>query len=112
MVNLKEQFGERFKITYDLGMRHDPWMMQIPCKKGIIYSHGRDTLGLECKTHTARQVLLISGIKIHQQGDSEWTLLFSIEQFEQVAAIVEPKKRRKLSDSQKERLKKYWFVKQ
>ena len=45
----------------------------------------------------------IPGVKVHQRGDSderddfEWTLLFSLQLFDEVAKIVRPRKRRKLS---------------
>jgi len=115
-MNLKELFPQ-YKITFDPAAtgRNDPHMMQIPCVKGIIYPHAEGILALECKTYTARCLRQLSGVTIHQEGDSEWTLLFPIGLFDQVAAIVQPKKRRFLTPAQRaaavERLRKYQFSK-
>jgi hypothetical protein len=129
MYNLEELFP-RYKITYDLGV------MQIPCQKGIIYMHDHNTFALECKTYTARLIMALnsnpvdsshndsspvglsvmnqgSGVRVHQEGDSEWTLLFGLDMFDKIADIVQPRKRKILSEEQKaaaiERLKKYQF---
>ncbi len=131
MFNLKEMFPQ-FKITYDpvCTDKRDPSMMQIPCRKGLIYMHGERIFALECKTYTARQLVemfpdkivrhhvsgverKVSGVRVWQEGDSEWTLLFGYDLFEHVADVVRPRKRRILSEQQKaaqiERLKKYQF---
>lgn len=97
----------QYKITYDLGI------MQIPCRKGVIYMHSDTLFALECKTFTARLLSRESGVRVWQEGDSEWTLHFGLDLFEKIADVVQPRKRRVLSESQKaaaiERLKKYQF---
>jgi hypothetical protein len=56
---------------------------------------------------------LAAGITVHQHGDIKRTLLFDLAMFDAVAAIVKPRRRRKLSKEQKaanvERLKNCRF---
>jgi hypothetical protein len=107
--NLKELFRDRYRLTYDpaaatWGERLDPWMHQIPCLNGVIYCHGDGKLGVECLGQTAKKLLAIEGTKLHQQGSTEWTVVFPLELFEQVALIVKPRKRRTLSPERKAKL--------
>ena len=68
---------------------------------------------MECKGVTAKKLLTFPGITVHQQGNTDWTLLFDLALADQVFAIVKPRKRRKLSEEQKaanaERLKDHRF---
>jgi len=45
--------------------------------------------------------LLALGCSLVQDGDKEWTVTFSPDLFEQVAQVVAPRKRRKLSPEQR-----------
>ena len=81
-------------------------MMTIPCRWGTIYPHGAEILVLELDGHPkiAKQVAEIPGIVLHQDGYEEKTFLFPAGLFDQVAALVQPKKVRRLSEGQRERL--------
>ena len=54
-INLQEQFGQQYRITFDpaYNPKHvprdklDAWMMLIPCRRGVIYPHGGDLLIVE-----------------------------------------------------------------
>jgi hypothetical protein len=101
-INLRERFGDRYRIGHDpaaetWGERDDPWMMTIPCVNGTIYPHGGSRLAAECYGPTARKLKAIAGVTVHQQGDREWTMLFDVSLFDQVAEIMKPRKRRHLS---------------
>lgn len=115
MYNLKEMFPTlRVSFEPSVEIRGDPCMMEIVCRKGIIYLHSESHLALECKTYTAKEILSkVKNIRTHQQGDSEWTLLFLIEDFGKIAEVVKPRKKRILTDLQKtqaiERLKKWQY---
>ena len=47
-INLNEHFGTRYRITFDAAYdsrtrppaKLDPWMMQIPCQRGVMYPYG------------------------------------------------------------------------
>ncbi len=102
-----------FKTTYDCDQRHDPWMQQITCRKGMIYIHGENTLGFECGVRTSKQLVDL-GAKWHQRGDSECTVLFDLEFFKKYQDVIQPRKRRILNQEQRlraiERLRKWQFA--
>jgi hypothetical protein len=106
-VNLLEVFGDKYRIEYDPAydpkrVRHenrDPWMMTIPCRAGTIFPHGGQTLVVEVTSKTAAKLRPL-GLTVHQEGDREQTLLFGLSQFEAVAAVVKPRRRRKWSPEQ------------
>jgi len=87
--NLKELFGERYRITYDDAEegRNNAWMMQIPCLgKGItIYPHGHGLLAVELNRRPVLAGRLRRlGLTMHQSGDREKTLLLPLERFPKV----------------------------
>jgi hypothetical protein len=119
-LNLQQLFGKTYRITFDpsCDTRHvprakrDPWMMQIPCKgRGVtIYPFDAFTLAIECDYRVkATRELAALGLRLHQDGDKEKTFLFAVEQFEAVAAIAKPKKRRVLTEAQRESLAVHGF---
>ena len=98
--DLKALYGARFQITFDQaaeGRSKDPWMMQIPCAgKGVmIYPHGENLLAVQCdhRPSIAKRLAEL-GIRLVQDGDAEKTFVFPLDRFEEVAAIVKPRKRR------------------
>jgi hypothetical protein len=114
-VNLRETFGRKWQISWDPAYNprylakdnFDPWMMQIPCRGGItIYPHGGSKLAIECDYHPqiARQLGSIPGVELIQDGDHEKTFVFYLSLIDQVADIVQPRRRRQLSDDHRERL--------
>jgi hypothetical protein len=102
-VNLMELYGNRYRITWDpaydpKGVHiKEPWMMQIPCERGTILPWGAAWLAVEVDYHpqTARKVAAIAGVQLVQDGDHEKTFAFPVGVFEEVAALVKPRKRRK-----------------
>lgn len=120
-INLADTFGDRFRITHDesavtWGDRRDPWMMQIPCERGTIFPHGGSLLAVEIdgRTLTAKRLADLPCCTVQQWGDAERTLLFHLADFETVAAVVKPRKRRVMTPEQREaaatRLAKHQFV--
>src|SRR5262245_28284524 len=115
-LNLWERFGREYRIGFDPAYDHrnvprdklDPWMMTIPCHKGVIYPFGGDVLAVEVDHHpsAAHKLVAVPGVRIHQDGGSggEITFTFPADSFDAVAAIVQPKRRRRLSPEQRERL--------
>jgi hypothetical protein len=98
--NLRRLYGNKYLIEWDesrQGRDDSPWLMQLPCWRGVIYPFGRDLLAVEVdyRPKTARAVAAIPGVKLHQNGDHETTFVFSLALFEQVAAIVRPRRRRR-----------------
>jgi hypothetical protein len=99
-LNLLELFGDKYRITFNCAYtargvprdKWDSWMMQIPCREGIvIYPHGGTTLAVELTGHrNLVKVLAALGLKLWQDGDRDRTFLFDVSMFPQVAAIVKP----------------------
>jgi hypothetical protein len=46
-MNLKARYGQTYRIAREEGAdRNDPAGFVIPCKRGHIYIHGRELLGV------------------------------------------------------------------
>lgn len=114
-MNLHETFGKQWRIAWDSAYdpRHvakedrDPWMMEIPCKAGIkIYPQGGTKLAVECDYHPqiARQLGTIPGVELTQDGDHEKTFVFDVSLIDQVAALVQPRRRRQLTEENRAKL--------
>ncbi len=110
-IDLRERFGQQYRISHDpaaqtWGERANPWMMTIPCRWGTIYPHGAQVLALELDGHPkiAKKVVEIPGIVLYRDGDDEKTFLFPVGLFDQVAALVEPKRIRRLTEEHKAKL--------
>ncbi len=107
--DLKALYGARFRITFDEAAegrtgRNDPWLMQIPCagKRVMIHLYGENLLAVQCDNRPSIAKRLAElGLRLVQDGDVEKTFVFPVELFEQVAAIVKPRRRRVLSEQQK-----------
>lgn len=125
-LNLKEQFGQRFKIEYaesyhaDCGVRarlENPWLMILYCRNGHICPWGGSTLAACTKGNgpVANRLRKLPCTTVAQDGDDGVNALFDVADFDKVAAIMHPKRRKRLSESQKqkniERLRKYWPTK-
>lgn len=117
-VNMRTLFGARFRVGRDPAASArdtDPWLLTLPCRYGTIYPHGGDVLAVEVDGHSklAARVAALPGVRAHQWGDQERTLLFPVALFDQVAAIVRPRRRRVLTEEQRqaarERLAAYQF---
>ena len=113
-IDLRKKFGHLFKITTDpaYDTSHvprkclDPWYFQIPCKFGIIWPYGGKLIAVEVDYHpqASRKLVLVPGVRLWQDGDQEKTFLFDLGIFDLVTEIVQPKKRKQLSEEQKARL--------
>ena len=112
-VNLAARFGRDYKVGHDPAARtrrqkRDPWMLQLPCRgKGVtIYPHGGDWLAVEVdgRPGLAKQLAAIPGVELWQNGDGEKTFLFPVGRFSEVAAVVQPHRRRRLSPERRAEL--------
>src|SRR5262249_23812960 len=107
--NLRELYGHRYRISHDQAAndRHDPWMFQIPCGgRGVTISpHGEGMLAVECDNRPGvAKRLSALGLRLHQDGDRERTFLCPLDRFDEVAAVVRPRRRRVLDEPQQTRL--------
>lgn len=109
-LNLRKLFGDRFKISndpaarYEPNSRNDPWLFIIPCKFGEIYPHSGDKLAvMVCGNRKVPETRNL-GLSVHQDGDTEAVFLFTPGQFDQVAEVVQPRKKRQVSEKERRRL--------
>jgi hypothetical protein len=110
-VNLAARFGNRCKIAfeekYNPGKRAleqlDPWMMEIPCRRGTIYPYGGNLLAVMIDGHPklVRELRGLPFLKIVQDGDQEATFVFDVADFDKIAKLVKPRRRRRLTESQR-----------
>ncbi|MGA2069170.1 MAG: hypothetical protein ABSG86_29730 [Thermoguttaceae bacterium] len=124
-VNLRERFGRQYRIEYEesyyaergAGARaDDPWLQIIPCRAGHIYPWGTSTLAASTNSRgsTARKLAALDFTTVHQDGSDGMTILFPVEKFPKVAALMHPWRRRQMTEEQRqaaaERLAKYAFT--
>jgi len=103
-VNLQERFGKRFKVRYEesyfaqYGPRSlvvDPWLMVIPCVGGEIYPHGGDTLAAYLRSGPrGKELRRLGCVRVKTDGSDGTTVLFHVADFDQVARIMQPRRRR------------------
>jgi hypothetical protein len=118
--NLGELFGDVYRISHDEAAesRNDPWGMTMNGQLGIVYPFGAGLLAVDVDRHpaAARNVAAIDGVRVYHDGGwrGEMTFVFPVELLPLVAAIVKPRKRRRLSPEQREasiaRLAAYKFT--
>jgi hypothetical protein len=108
LIDLKKQFGAEHKVVLDESANvagqsaaDRRWLQQIPCKYGHVYLHGEDTLGAYAEGRKiAGKLAALPGVRVHQRGDREVTVVFPPAVFPAVAALLRPRRRRRLSPEQ------------
>ena len=111
-IDLRQRFGHEYKIGHDSAYnadygpharRQDPWLLTILCRHGHIYPHGGTTLAAStnCRGAIARRLMLLSRCEVQQDGEDGVTVLFDLADFDQVAAIILPRRRRRLNEAQR-----------
>jgi len=122
-VNLRERFGRRFKVVYEEAHRaeygpnartEDPWLMILLCEHGHVFPHGDDQLAAFTDGPViAKKLARLVCCEVWQEGDQELTVLFDVADFDAVAQILKPRRRRRLTPAQRqaasERLKQFRF---
>lgn len=114
-INLKERFGRQYRVEYEEsyhaeygpGARvEDPWLMIIPCQYGAICPWGDDNLAACTKAagRIASRLKALSYTRVVQDGDDGANIVFPVAHFDEVASIMLPRRRRRLSPEARERL--------
>jgi hypothetical protein len=113
-IDLKQQFGARYRVTYEESYFADrtrqtvadPWLMVIPCAAGHIFPWDhRLAYSANRRGPVASRVAALPGAEIVQDGDDGQNIAFPVEQFDAVAEIVRPRRRRRLSAEHREKLR-------
>jgi hypothetical protein len=119
-IDLKSRFGDRYRIVHeDSGIKsraHDPWLQTIPCQLGHIYVHGQTALGASTdrRGSTATRLAALPCVTLVQDGDDVINVVFNADDFDKVAAVMKPKRRRTFTPEQitarTEHLRKHYFA--
>lgn len=108
MIDLKKSYGAEYKVTWDeaanihgQSAEDRRWLPQIPAKYGHIYIHGRNVLGACARGRIiVGKLAARADVRVHKRGDAEVTVVFPPDLFPAVAALLKPRKRRRLSAEQ------------
>jgi hypothetical protein len=114
-LDLDALFGDDYRLAYDSaysaergdrGRAPDPLLRIVLCRHGQIYIHGPGRLGVSTtrRGSAAAALAAVPGVEVLQEGDDGINVAFPPELFSQVAAIVKPRKRRRLSPEHRKRL--------
>ncbi len=122
-INLRRRFGQRYKVQFEESYfaEHgqnarveDPVLMVIACRFGHIYPNGGDVLAGSIDGHPkmATRMRRLPCCRVHQDGDDgELTVLFNVADFDRVARIMRPRRRRQISETERERLRAMGYKK-
>ena len=115
-VDLRQTFaGRRFKFAWDEAHRVErpefrkveaAWLTTIPCRAGTIYPHGARHLAALCTAGapTRRALEALVCVTVTQGGGPrcpEVIVTFDVADFDTVAAIMQPRRQRRLSPEQR-----------
>jgi hypothetical protein len=112
-LDLRELFGDRYIVIFeesyaaDLGHgcgRGDPWLQIIPSvgSRGHIFPWGGDKLAASVdKGRLVKSLMALGCCALVQDGDSGGTVTFALQDFAKVAAIMRPRRRRRLKPEQR-----------
>lgn len=123
-INLKKRFGKRYRIAHDEAYQaeasafrsaEEVWLQIIPCQNGHICPWGGDNLAACTRNsrYIAERLRRMPFVTIAQDGSDGVNAVFHVDLFEEVAAIMKPRRRRVISEEQRQanitRLAKYRF---
>lgn len=126
MINLKEQYGKRYRVTMDESWDAEKpeyrkledkfWYYEIWGKRGWCYNQNLTTLALELNNRifNAFKDTMPFPCDHVRVGDETQKLIVSEEHAEKAISFLIPRKRRQLTEEQKaafsERIKSYRFL--
>lgn len=116
-IDLQDLFGEQYRIESELGKQRitDPWDAILLCKYGHIYPHGGNLLAVATNKRgpLANRLASLRCVTVTQDGDDGINAVFELEDFDTVAEIIQPRRRRRLTNEQRaasvERLRQFQF---
>jgi hypothetical protein len=114
MLDLKAFAGDRYRITLDPSAEDDTdhesklWCYRIPGRtlgehSSFVSVHAADTLAAwSDRPSIVRKLASLDGCRVHQRGDHEIRVLFPPGRLDEVCAIIEAKRRRRMTAEQRE----------
>ena len=114
-LDLKELFGETYRLDVDESyyaerpeFRHqeEPWLTHIICRHGHIGVWGGNLLFASTNTRgtMAKQLKALRCVQVVQDGSDGVNVTFDLKDFDKVARVMAPKRRRRLSPEHRQRL--------
>ena len=118
-INLRDRFGSEFHVwrechddcrqnpeEFDRVAGSDPHRMIIPCQFGHFYVHGDQMLGASTKSRgpTAKRLSALLCVRVVQDADDGINVIFDAADFDAVAEIMKPRRRRRLTAEHKAKL--------
>lgn len=113
-IDLRQRFGKKYRVKYEEsyyaergdGARSDaPWLQIIPCQHGHIYPFGGEMLAASTDTRgpIAKRLVRLACTAVVQDGDDGVNASFHVDDFDQIAEIIKPRKRRRRSMSEEDK---------
>ena len=108
-IDLRKKFGHRWQVSLDaaaFGRWSDPWLFQIDCRNGHLFPVGGDLLGAATNSPgtVVRRLKAIPRVVLVCDGCDGANVEFPVAVLKQVARVMRPKSKRKLSASHLEKL--------
>ncbi len=106
-IDLRARFGQRWRIDYEqphTSRTSDPWYQKIRCTHGHICPWGGDQLAActNKRGPIAGRLQRLSFTEVAQAGDDGSNVVFPVDHFEEIAKIMRPKRRRRMSEEQRQ----------
>lgn len=123
-VNLRKTFGRQYKVAHEQSFHaerpefraaEEAWLQVILCQSGHIFPWGGDLLAASTAKggSVAKRLKALPGVEVVQDGADGATVVFPVDRFDEIAQIIKPRRRRRLSPEARaravERLRKYRF---
>jgi len=114
-INLKEQYGDKYRIEYDPAAlcegenKNDPWYYVIPCKYGHLFPVSNRIIAFLCESGKIATRLHRDHPEIQSSNwsdDGSAIFYFTPDQFKPISGYARPKRKRRLSEPHKKRLVK------
>jgi hypothetical protein len=112
-IDLRERFGTRYRVRqeadgvtwYETPESERVWLLELPCRYGVVYPHGGEMLAAVVTGRYARQQVAALPCIVSRRGDEELVVTFHVNDTEAVLAIMKPRRRRQVSPEQREQLR-------
>ncbi len=128
MVDLKKQYGKKYRIFMDEAwdaedshsnpdkVKDKPWYYEIRGKYGTVYLYGTNKLAVRITGNRIKNRIKAEYadiLSLYLEAEDESIFLFSPDNFEIVAKLIKAKRKRQITEEQRkliiERTKEYRF---
>lgn len=115
-LDLKQLFGKLYRVTREASyhaehgpnaVRKDPWNYILLCRHGHIYPQGGNRLAAATNNRgiIANRLKEMACVEVLQDGTDGVNVAFDVQDFARLAEIMQPRKRRQLTEEQKQKCK-------